>query len=177
MRVADIGCGPGRFALDALGAGARLTLADLSRIQLNLARGRIEGAGFTASVDGYHQLDVSDLSVLADGAFDADVCYGGVLSYARAQHVQAIEELVRIAKPEAPIVISVMSLWGTMALLGTLDAAGFIEAPEAHLDWDELLVAPMSCSRSRALPSFTSRSRYSRPRARGGCSRKPAARW
>ena len=26
-----------------------------------------------------------------------------------------------------------------MALLGTLDAAGFIEAPETHLDWDELL--------------------------------------
>ena len=139
MRVADIGCGPGRFALDALRAGARLTLADLSNIQLNLARGRIEGSGFAASVDGYHQLDAGDLSAFADAEFDAVVCYGGVISYTREHYVQAIDELVRIAKPGAAIIISVMSLWGTMSLLGMLDAAAFLESADEHLGWDELL--------------------------------------
>ena len=139
MHVANIGCGPGRFALDMLALGAELTLSDISGIQLNFAKGRIEGSGYAAAIHGYHQLDVTDMAPLAEDTFDAVVCFGGVLSYAREHYQQAAAELVRIAKPGAPILLSVMSLWGTLGLLGTLDAAEFLETRDDHLDWSDLI--------------------------------------
>lgn len=72
MRVLDAGCGPGRFAIEMLRAGARVTLVDISTTQLDLARENISDAQLLDRVDGLHQLDVCDLSDL-EGRFDAVV--------------------------------------------------------------------------------------------------------
>ena len=45
LNALDVGCGPGRFALDIAGAGARVTLADISSTQLQLAKSRLSQAG------------------------------------------------------------------------------------------------------------------------------------
>jgi len=79
MRVADIGCGPGRFALDMLRAEALVTLVDISGVQLRLAVDRITAAGLGGRLEGVHELEVRDLGLVAGSAFDAVVCYGGVL--------------------------------------------------------------------------------------------------
>lgn len=142
MRVADVGSGPGRFAIDAMRAGARLTLVDLSPEQLRLARLRIEESGLLDCVEAFERLDVCDLSPLADESFDLVLCYGGALSYVVERHVDGLRELVRIAKPGAPVLLSVMSLYGTMKLVGPLDAREFMEQADEHLPWDELLSAP-----------------------------------
>jgi SAM-dependent methyltransferase len=45
------------------------------------------------------RLDVCDLSHLADGAFDAAVCFGGPLSYVRGRSAEALAELTRVTRP------------------------------------------------------------------------------
>jgi len=80
-RVADIGCGPGRFAIDAARAGARITLVDISPGQLHIAREKMAEADVLARVDGVHCLDICDLSAFDPASFDLVLCYGGALSY------------------------------------------------------------------------------------------------
>jgi SAM-dependent methyltransferase len=142
MRVADLGCGPGRFAIDAIRLGARVTLVDLSPVQLDAARARIDEAGLGSAVDAAVQADVCDLSALADASFDLVLCYGGAVSYTRERHPEALREIVRIAKPGAPLLLSVMSLYGTLRLIGIFDALNFLDRPGRHVPWQALLDAP-----------------------------------
>lgn len=48
-------------------------------------------------------------------------------------------KLVRVARPGAPILLSVMSLFGAMRLLCPLDAANVLETVNDHLDWSQVL--------------------------------------
>jgi SAM-dependent methyltransferase len=54
---------------------------------------------------------ITDLSKFENETFDAVVCTGGPLSHVvdRGQREQAISEMVRVVKPGAPIIVSVMS--------------------------------------------------------------------
>ena len=142
LRVADLGCGPGRFAIDILRAGARVTLGDISPAQLESARRRVADAGLSGAVESAHELDICDLSCFGDGAFDVVVCYGGALSYVRERHETALSELVRILRPGGRLLMSVMSLYGTLALAGTLDAVDFLLRMEAHVPSGELAQLP-----------------------------------
>ncbi|MBI5095174.1 MAG: class I SAM-dependent methyltransferase [Candidatus Hydrogenedentes bacterium] len=136
MRVLDIGCGPGRFAIDLVQAGAKVTLADISPGQLALARKKLAGAGLLNNVFALVETDVCEL-LFPDAAFDLVVCYGGAVSYAFDRHRDALAELVRVAAPGAPLLLSVMSLYGVMRLAGPCDADSFVEHMEDHLIWDD----------------------------------------
>ena len=80
-RVLDVGAGPGRFTIELARIGARVTVADVSPVQLRLNREAVAAAGVTTSVEAWVEADVCDLSAFGDEAFDAVVCYGGPLSY------------------------------------------------------------------------------------------------
>jgi SAM-dependent methyltransferase len=86
--------------------------------------------------------DVRDLSAFPGASFDAVVCYGGALSYVCAGHAAALRELVRVCRPGGFLLVSVMSLWGTLMLVGTLDADGFLLDMDAHLPWRPPAPAP-----------------------------------
>jgi ubiquinone/menaquinone biosynthesis C-methylase UbiE len=139
MRVLDIGSGPGRFAIDMVSVGAKVTVADLSQVQLDLARKRLADRGLDGHIESFRQLDVVDLEGIEDGSFDAVVCYGGVLSYTREHHVNGIGELARVVRPGGVILTSVMSLYGTLRLVGPLDAAKVQEMVATHMDWQAVL--------------------------------------
>lgn len=137
MQVADVGCGPGRFAIDLIDAGAEVTLVDLSPRMLERARERLAEAGVEAAE--IVEADVRDLAMFEAGTFDLVVCYGGAVSYCYDEHQRALDELARIATPGAPVLVSVMALRGMMRLLGSLDAAGVLETWPDHMpevDWD-----------------------------------------
>jgi ubiquinone/menaquinone biosynthesis C-methylase UbiE len=133
--VLDAGSGPGRYALWLARQGAHVFLVDISGRQLELAREKIREAGAGAAITGMERMDVCDMRGLKDHAFDLVLCLGGALSYVRDRRHDAVDELIRVAKPGAPIIISAMSLLGTFHLIGTTDAAGFLEHISEHIEW------------------------------------------
>ncbi len=113
-RVLEIGPGPGRFTQILVELGAIVTAVDISTAQLELNRRKAVEHGFEHGVEQYYQLDICDMSVLEDGAFDFIVCYGGPLSYVFEKAGQALAECGRILKPNGLALFSVMSMWGTV---------------------------------------------------------------
>ena len=106
-RVLDAGCGPGRFTLELQRLGASVTALDISPRQIELLRQRIP------EVDA-HVGDIVDLSQFADGTFDVTVCFGGPLSYLVDRAPDALAELTRVTRPGGHLLVSVMSLGGTV---------------------------------------------------------------
>lgn len=113
--VLDVGAGPGRFTLELARLGADVVVADISPGQLELNRRRLEGDGLDDRVRERVLADVTDLSRFADDTFDAVVCYGGPISYAVGRAEDAVAELVRVVKQDGHILLSVMSLVGTVS--------------------------------------------------------------
>lgn len=124
-RILDAGGGPGRYTIDLARRNYRVTLLDLSPALLRLARQRIAAAAIPADrIEGIHQGSITDLSRFPAHRFDAVgydavgydavLCLGGPLSHlldadARAQ---ALAELRRVARPGAPVFLSVLNRWG-----------------------------------------------------------------
>lgn len=113
-RVLDVGAGPGRFTIELAGLGAEVAVTDLSPRQLELNREHVEEAGLEHRIVERELADVLDLSRWADGSFDAAVCFGGPLSYVVDRAEQALDELLRVTKPGGHVLVSVMSLAGTV---------------------------------------------------------------
>ena len=134
--ILDAGSGPGRCAIDLAKDGYKIFLVDISEEQLRIAEEKIEEAGAKEQITGVRCLDICDLSEIPDAQFDAVLCLGGALSYVRDKRHEAIDELIRVAKPWSPIVVSVMSLLGTFHLIAHFDAAEFLENVETHVEWD-----------------------------------------
>jgi SAM-dependent methyltransferase len=111
--VLEIGAGPGRFTIELARLGARVTVGDISPVQLSLNERMVAEAGLEASVVSRDIVDVVDLSKYSDGSFDAVVCYGGPISYALDRGDQAIASLLRTVKPGGHLLFSVMSLLGS----------------------------------------------------------------
>ena len=112
--VLDVGAGPGHFTIELAKLGATVTVADISPRQLELNRVKVREAGHESSVADRVLADVTDLSRFPPGRFDAVVCYGGPLSYVFERADDALSELLRVTKPGGYILLSVMSLAGTL---------------------------------------------------------------
>lgn len=110
--VLEIGAGPGRFTIELAKLGARVTVGDISPVQLALNREKVSEAGYEASVVSRAVMDVTDLSRFAAASFDAVVCYGGALSYVFERAADAVAELMRVTRPGGYLLVSVMSLLG-----------------------------------------------------------------
>ena len=113
-RVLDVGAGPGRFTIELARLGAEVVVADISPGQLELNRQRVAAAGVEDRVVERVVADVIDLTRWDDASFDAAICFGGPLSYVVDQGDQGVAELVRVTKPGGHVLLSVMSLVGTV---------------------------------------------------------------
>jgi SAM-dependent methyltransferase len=127
-RVLEVGAGPGRFTREMAKLVDRITVGDISSVQLELNRRNAAEMGFAPSVEEWVECDICDLTPqFADESFDAVVCYGGPLSYVFDQRGQALSELLRVCRPGGRLLLSVMSLWGTahafLPALGEIDWA------------------------------------------------------
>jgi SAM-dependent methyltransferase len=113
MRVLEAGAASGRFTQVLAELGANVTVLDLSPGQLELNRANAAEHAFEEAVEDRVLADICDLSRFKDASFDAVVCYGGPLSYVFDARDKALAELLRVAKAGAPVLMSVMSNWGT----------------------------------------------------------------
>lgn len=114
MRVLEIGAGAGRFTMALAELGCRVLVADLSVGQLALNRSKAAELGFADAVEDWVELDICDMGALEAGAFDAVVCYGGPLSYVFDARERALDECLRVLRPQGLLLASVMSLWGAV---------------------------------------------------------------
>ncbi|MBN2256411.1 MAG: class I SAM-dependent methyltransferase [Anaerolineaceae bacterium] len=107
----DAGCGPGRYTLELARRGYWISDLDLTPAFLEFARRQMKKNGLSANVREYCEGTLTDLSHWKDDTFDGVVCLGGPLSHLidRKARAKAIRELIRVAKPGAPIFASVMS--------------------------------------------------------------------
>lgn len=110
MKILDAGGGPGRYTIDLARQGYHMTLLDISDQELAVAQRKIKQHRVGRFVDSVDLGSITDLPY-ADNSFDMVLCLGGPLSHLRMERdrKQAIKELVRVAKPGAPIFISVMA--------------------------------------------------------------------
>lgn len=114
--VLDAGGGPGRYTIEFAKMGYDVVLLDFTPELLERAKRQIARAGVRKKVKQILEGSITDLSMFEDNSFDAVVCLGGPLSHVRGDNLQskAVSELVRVAKHNAPVFISVM---GKLAVL------------------------------------------------------------
>ena len=111
--VLEVGAGAGRFTIELAKLGALITIGDISSEQLRLNQKYVAQHQCQASIASRLQLDITDLSMFEAETFDVVVCYGGALSYVLEQANIALDEMLRVLKPESYLLLSVMSLIGT----------------------------------------------------------------
>lgn len=109
----EIGAGAGRITQLLAKLEARVTVADISAGQLELNQHFAQELGFADAVEGWHQVDICNMSQYGDQTFDCVVAYGGPLSYALDRRDIALAECVRVLKPRGRLLLSVMSMWGS----------------------------------------------------------------
>lgn len=114
--ILDAGGGPGRYTIELAKLGYDVVLLDLVNENLKIARRQINRRRLGRKVKTLIEGSVTDLSRFADNSFDAVLCLGGPLSHVHptAARRRAVAELVRVAKRNAPVFISVMSKYGVM---------------------------------------------------------------
>jgi len=98
LKIADIGGGPGRYAIFLAGLGHQVTLVDLSSTELEIARARAQEAGVTLSQT--IQANALDLSSLPENEFDAVLLMGPLYHLQEEKdRRKAVEQAMRILKP------------------------------------------------------------------------------
>lgn len=116
--ILDAGGGPGRYTIELSKSGYDLVLLDLTPELLKIAKRQIKKTKVQHKVKQILQGSIDDLSIFKDKTFDVIICLGGALSHLvnRRQREKATDELIRVAKKNAIIFVSVI---GRLAVLET----------------------------------------------------------
>lgn len=113
-KVLEIGAGPGRFTKVLAEIGARVWVADISPTQIALNKKFSEQHHFKEAIQDWRVADICDLESYPAGFFDAVVAYGGPFSYVLDRRDLALAQSLQTLKPGGRLLLSVMSLWGTV---------------------------------------------------------------
>lgn len=136
-RVLDAGGGPGRYALELCRRGYTVVLLDVSEHCVELAREKFgaEPGDVSSRLERAEVGDICDLSRFPGESFDAVLCLGGPLSHIieASDRERAAQELVRVARPGAPIFISVMGYYAVLRTVLTRASEDFLKPERAEL--------------------------------------------
>jgi SAM-dependent methyltransferase len=129
--ILDAGGGPGRYTLELAKRGYEVALLDATQANLDFANRMLKRYGLRSQVREITCGSIVDLSRYATGFFDAVICTGGPLSHVLdpVNRQQAISELARVAKPGAPLFVSVI---GRIAVLVVILNESQAEIGEPH---------------------------------------------
>lgn len=114
--ILDAGGGPGRYSIELAKAGHDIVLLDLVPANLDFAKKQIKKEKINHKIKEIVESSVTNLTKFSNNSFDAVICLGGVIShvYPEKERQKAIFELIRVAKKDAPIFVSVMGKLGTI---------------------------------------------------------------
>ncbi|MBN2797279.1 MAG: class I SAM-dependent methyltransferase [Clostridia bacterium] len=110
--VLEIGAGSGRYTKDLVHLCHGLTVGDISEHQIEFNKTKMEELSLSQKVDAYHVIDVLDMKIFPDASFDRIVCIGGVINYLLDKEKEAIEEMLRVLKPNGKLILGAMSFIG-----------------------------------------------------------------
>jgi S-adenosylmethionine-dependent methyltransferase len=144
-RIADVGGGPGRYTVELLRRGHRVSLVDLSARAIAFAKGKLAELNLTP--DCVACADARDLSPLEDGVFDAGLLLGPLYHLVdETDRAEALSEFRRVLKPGAPGIVGFINPWGILR-------SGLEEFPDCFADRDhirELLDTAVQVGEQRA---------------------------
>ena len=108
--ILDAGGGPGRYTIELAKMGYDIVLLDLTPKLLEIAKEQINKANVKNRVKQIVEGSIDNLPMFRDNTFDAVICLDGALSHIviAEQRKKAADELVRVAKQDAPLFISVI---------------------------------------------------------------------
>jgi ubiquinone/menaquinone biosynthesis C-methylase UbiE len=108
--ILDAGGGPGRYTIELARLGYDVVLLDLTPELLKIAKRQIKKERVQDKVKEILEASIEDLSVYDDNTFDSVLCLGGALSHlvSKKRRQKAVSELVRTAKDNATIFVSVI---------------------------------------------------------------------
>jgi len=135
QRVLDYGCGPADFGIWMAAEGARVTLLDLSPAAIQVALKRAHASA--VEVRGI-AADASRLDMLRDQEFD--LVFASAALHHTMKYPGAVEELARIMKPGARLVLCEM--WGANPLLNAARRMRAAMAGEAEEQGEEIILSP-----------------------------------
>lgn len=110
-KVLEIGAGTGRYSVALAREGMDVTAVELVESNLAVLKENGRGLGCLRAFQG----DATDLSGLADGAFDLTLSLGPMYHLYGTEEVdRAIDEAVRVTRPGGVIMFAFMSVFGIM---------------------------------------------------------------
>jgi S-adenosylmethionine-dependent methyltransferase len=97
-RIADVGSGPGRYAIHFAKRGHKLSIVDLSK--MNIERAKMEAVAQGVTFENCFHLSATKLNGLATETYDAVLCLGPLYHLtSERDRCKAINECTRILKP------------------------------------------------------------------------------
>ena len=129
--ILDAGGGPGRYTIELARLGYDVVLLDFAPELLQIAKRKIKKEKVQDKVKQIVEGSLEDLSMFENNTFDSVLCLGGALCHlvSKKRRKKAVSELIRVAKDEAPIFVSVI---GRFAVC--INAIVYL--------WPEMLEAP-----------------------------------
>jgi len=116
--ILDAGGGPGRYTIELAKSGYDIVLLDLSSECLREAEKHVQNARVRERVKMVVQGSVTDMPQFSDENFDAVICFGALSHLVESKDREsAASELVRVAKKDAPIFVSVINLYGVFRVV------------------------------------------------------------
>lgn len=98
--VVDVGCGPGRYAIELIRQGHSVALADLSAKSIDHAKSRIDAEGLGNNLLGAHVMSATNLGSLGEGIFDACLLFGPLYHLLKMEdRRQVIADARKVVRP------------------------------------------------------------------------------
>jgi 2-polyprenyl-3-methyl-5-hydroxy-6-metoxy-1,4-benzoquinol methylase len=111
--ILDAGGGPGRYSMELAKKGYDVVLLDISPKCLEIAKREIRSSDVEDKIRQVLEGSIVDLARFHDKSFDAVVCLGPLSHLInRADREKALNEILRVAKKNAPVFVSVINRCG-----------------------------------------------------------------
>ncbi len=110
--VCDIGCGPGRYSIQLIQKGYKVTMVDLSQELLDIAVCKVKELKISAP-ERLICSDARKLSMLPTETFDAILQMGPMYHLLKQEdRLNALYEVARLLKNDGVAIISYLNAWG-----------------------------------------------------------------